>query len=155
MIKPKILLFYLTAVLISAVKCDSPDPFEIPDVYINFEINIQNDVQYYSLQSAGNSIEVDKRTAAVTALGYDDNGIIIFNNGGEFYAYDRTCPHEFPTSVAVDGNGGGSAECPTCNSVFLLSALGYPALGSAAKYPLKEYRTEFNTTTGYLRVFNY
>lgn len=152
--KSKITLFCLTLVFLTALKCDNPDRFEIPDVYLDFTINIQTDVEFYSLQSAGNSKEISAQSVGKLTLGYANSGVIVFNNGDEFYAFDRTCPHDYPTSVAVSSDGTGSAECPSCGSIYLFSALAYPAMGSPSRYPLKEYRTEYFSGSGFLRVFN-
>ena len=136
------------------VKCDNPDRFEIPGVYFDFTIFIESDVEFYSLQAAGNSIQLSALSVGLSSLGYDNNGIIIYNNGSEFLAFDRTCPHDFPTSIAVNSEGAGSAKCPECGSIFMFPALGFPPSGSPSKYPLKEYKTIFSSVSGALRVFN-
>jgi nitrite reductase/ring-hydroxylating ferredoxin subunit len=151
----KISFFCLIPVFLISVKCDNPDQFEIPGVYLRFSINIDNDVEYYGLQAAGSSMEITAQAVGITSLGYDNNGVIVFNNGGdEFYAFDRTCPYEFPESIAVNTEGAGSAKCPKCGSIYIFSALGIPADGSPSKYGLKEYRTEYNVATGSLLVYN-
>ena len=147
----KICRFFPLALLLS---CEPADRFEIPGVYVDFSINIINDVEYFALQSPGNSQEISGRSVGFSTLGYDNNGIIIFNNGGEFYAFDRTCPYDFPTSIAVDSDGGGSATCPECNSTYLFSAIGSPVAGSLSKHPLKQYKTSPLTSSGWLRVYN-
>lgn len=154
LLRSKILLFCLTLLLLTAISCEQSDPFEIPSVYLDFAVNIQNDVEYYSLQSAGNSKQITAQAVGKTTLGYKNNGVILFNNGGEFYAFDRTCPYEFPDNAIVETDGAGSAECPVCGSIFLFSAIGMPAMGSPAKYPLKEYRTEYFPGSGVVRVYN-
>lgn len=154
MIKSKIVLFCVILSALTAIKCENPDPFEIPSVYLDFTINISNDVEYYGLQAAGNSKQISAQSVGKASLGFKNNGVILFNNGDEFYAFDRTCPFEYPESVAVVSDGAGSATCPKCESVFLFSAMGVPAMGSAAKYPLKEYRTKYYNSSGVVHVFN-
>ena len=136
------------------VKCDNNEKSQIPVVFIDFSINIQQDVEYYNLQAAGNSQIIDATSVGLISVGYDNNGIIIYNAGDAFHAFDRTCPHEFPVSIAVDCDGGGSAECPECGSIYVLPSLGVPAQGSPSKFPLKEYRVEYFSATGVLHVYN-
>jgi nitrite reductase/ring-hydroxylating ferredoxin subunit len=141
-------------VVLVFVTCDDPDSFELPGVYINFSINIKTDVQYYSLQAASNSMNIDAQMVGVSTLGYDNNGVILFNSGNDIHAFDRTCPYDFPVSVQVSSDGS-VAVCPTCGSVFLLTATGaIPSADSPAKYPLKEYNTNYFSATGALQVSN-
>jgi nitrite reductase/ring-hydroxylating ferredoxin subunit len=153
MISSKIKHFYLIVLLLLTYSCEKTDPFQIPAVPINFTINVQSDVQYYGLRIAGNSMEISAQSVGVNTLGYDNNGVIVFNNGDEYYAFDRTCPHDFPQSVAIEGDNGSSATCPSCGSVYIFTVGGFPAAESPSQYPLKEYKTEY-FPGGNLRVYN-
>ena len=70
----------------------------------------------------------------------DNNGIIVYNGGdGQFYAYDRTCPHDYEVNnlsikVKIDFT---IAVCPECGTTYALSASGTPASGKG-RYPIKE-----------------
>ncbi len=125
----------------------------IPDVYVNFTLDLY-DPEFVSLTAIG-SDTVNARTNnwGSGAAGFDGNGIIIYNGGDAFYAYDRTCPYDYEAtgqsiSVKVDFT---IATCPLCGTVYSLSANGTPASG-IGKYPLKNYQTSFDGR--FVRVWN-
>jgi hypothetical protein len=125
----------------------------IPDVYVNFTLDIY-DPEFINLTSIG-SDTVDSRTNnwGSGAAGFNGNGIILYNGGEYFYAFDRTCPHDYEVngqSVKVRINFT-IATCPVCGTVYSLSAAGTPASG-VGRYPLKNYRTSFDGR--FLRVWN-
>jgi hypothetical protein len=148
----KIKYFFLLLLALLFMKCDTPDRFEIPAVYLDFTIRVSSDVQFYDLTIPGLSMEIDAQMVGLPSLGYDNNGLIVYNNGDLYYAFDRTCPHDFPGSIPVNGDGTTSAKCPECSSVYLFPAFGVPTDKSVSKYPLKEYRTSY--MNGILRVYN-
>lgn len=151
--KSKIVFFYSSLAFLLLVTCDKPDPFEIPGVYLDFSINIMSDVEYFNLQAAGNSKNITAQAVGQVSLGYNNNGVIVYNGGDRFYAFDRTCTYEFPVNVRVEATGS-SAKCPGCESVYVLPSMALPSQGSLSKHPLKEYRTQYNSSTGWLRVYN-
>lgn len=158
MAKSKIVHFLLTLVLLAifSAKCDNGDRFQFPVTYINVSINILTDPEFISLMSAGISQEIIYHPNGDVSIGYDNNGIIIYNSGDDrelFYAFDRTCPHDLPESVAIESDGS-SATCPTCGSVFVFPSLGQPSIGSPSKYFLKKYKTYYNPNTGLLQITN-
>jgi nitrite reductase/ring-hydroxylating ferredoxin subunit len=121
----------------------------IPDVYVNFTFNL-NDPVFVTLSGFGSSVVVDSRTNnwGTSAAGYDGNGIIICSGIDEFYAYDRTCPHDYVVnsqSVKVNIDPGNStiAICPNCGTKYGLTVGGTPASG-VGRYPLKNYKTSFS-----------
>jgi len=126
----------------------------IPDVYVDFTLDLL-DPEFVSLNAIG-SDTVDARTNnwGNTAAGYNGNGIIIYNGGdGQFYAYDRTCPHDYEVNgqsikVKIDFT---IAVCPKCGTTYALSAFGTPASG-IGRYPLKNYKTSFDGR--FIRVWN-
>ena len=150
----KLRFFYLITLILIIVQCDDVDTFELPNVYVDFTINIETDVQYYKLQNAGTGMVINAADVGKVSLGYNNNGIILYNLGDGFYAFDRTCPHDYPASVAVTTDGGATAVCPECNSVFILPSLGVPANGSLSKYPLVQYRASHNLNSGSIHVYN-
>ena len=158
MARSKITFFSLTVIFLACLlaRCDNKDPFEFPVVYLDVTINISTDPEFMVLAGAGNSIELTKHPNGDNSIGYDNNGIIVYNTGYDldpYYAFDRTCPHDLPESIAVESNGN-SATCPQCGSVYVFPSDGQPAIGSVSKYYLKKYKTYFNPNTGELRITN-
>jgi nitrite reductase/ring-hydroxylating ferredoxin subunit len=126
----------------------------IPDVTIDFTLDL-NDPEFVNLNAMGGSDTIDARTNnwGIYAAGFNGNGIIIYRGPDEFYAYDRTCPHDYAVNelsvkVKVDFT---LAVCPKCGTSYALAAFGTPASG-IGRYPLKNYRTSFDGR--YVRVWN-
>jgi nitrite reductase/ring-hydroxylating ferredoxin subunit len=140
-----LLYFILTA---SSCKNDKNDV--IPDVTVRFSISI-NDPQFTTLNAFGSAVLINKNTNNIgsRSAGYDENGIIIFSwVDYEFYAYDRTCPHDYAVNnlsvaVNIDPENSMNAICPKCGTNYSLSSGGTPSLG-VGRYPLKNYRTSFD-----------
>jgi nitrite reductase/ring-hydroxylating ferredoxin subunit len=151
----KIVFFLFPVVLLTPmISCTKAKNDVIPDVYVNFTLDIF-DPEFVNLTSIG-SDTVDARTNnwGSGAAGFDGNGIIIYNGGEAFYAYDRTCPHDYEVnglSVKVNIDFITIAVCPKCGTTYSLSASGTPASG-VGRYPLKNYMTSFDGR--YLRVWN-
>ena len=120
------------------------------------DMNIQTDPEFMLLLQPATSMEITTHPNGDATIGYDNNGIIVYNTGDyrePFYAFDRTCPNELPESVAIELDGN-MAVCPVCNSVYMLPSEGIPAIGSASKYYLKKYHTSYNPNTGDLIISN-
>jgi nitrite reductase/ring-hydroxylating ferredoxin subunit len=155
-IKSKIIVFFLIILLQPfLVSCKKNKNDVVPTVYIYFSISL-NDPLFSGLSAPFNYAFIDRNTNNMgqTAAGYDNNGIIVFNGADNFYAYDRTCPHDYEVNhksvkVNVDGIFG---VCPECGTKYALTASGAPYSG-VGQYPLKNYRTSFNGT--YITVSNY
>jgi len=129
----------------------------IPDVYVDFTFSL-NDPEFVILSSMGVAVTVDSHTNnwGTGAAGYDNNGIIIYSGVDEFYAYDRTCPHDYSINglsvkVNIDIASSIYAVCPKCGTKYALSAGGTPASG-VGRYRLKNYKTGINGM--YIRVWN-
>jgi nitrite reductase/ring-hydroxylating ferredoxin subunit len=129
----------------------------IPDVIVDFSVSL-NDPQFIDLRSFGSTVLIDANTnnLGIRAAGYDGNGIIIFSGVDEYYAYDRTCPHDYVLDgssirVNVDPSNSLNAICPKCGTNYALSAGGTPSKG-VGQYPLKNYRTSFDGLN--VRVWN-
>jgi hypothetical protein len=155
---PNLHIFYLISIFLLSLStsCNKETKKLIPDVYVNFTINIFTDPEFMSLQIQGNSIVISNNSIGVQTLGYDNNGIIIYNAGGnEFYAFDCTCPYDFPKSVKVSSvDNDGIFNCPVCHSTYLLQSSGWPTTEGPAVYPLKGYKTSYNPNYGDLYVSN-
>lgn len=141
------------AVVFNLASCSKEKNDVIPDVYVNFTLDL-NDPEFVNLTSIG-SDTVDARTNnwGSGAAGFDGNGIIIYNGGDNFYAYDRTCPHDYEVNgisvrVRIDFT---VARCPSCGTTYSLAAGGTPASG-IGQYPLKNYKTYFDGR--FVRVWN-
>jgi hypothetical protein len=155
LLKIKYFLFTI-CLLIIAVSCERKKNDVIPDVPVDFTIDI---LDYPSLSTLFGSVAVDASDLRIPdrrfAGGFNGNGIIIFNGAAGYFAYDRTCPYDY-----MNGNPGVKvnidftyAICPRCSTYYELSALfGAPTSGPG-KYPLKNYRNNFDGR--FLSVWNY
>jgi nitrite reductase/ring-hydroxylating ferredoxin subunit len=141
----KIVFFFIAAALtLSLGSCNKKNDV-IPDVYVHFSINL-NDPQFVSLSFTG-SVTVDSHTnnIGLGAAGYDGNGIIICSISDEFFAYDRTCPHDYAVNnlsvkVNIDPSNYQIGICPKCGTKYGLTVGGTPISG-VSRYPLKNYKT--------------
>ncbi len=153
----KIRYFFISIVIVLLLfSCKKNKNDVIPDVDIDFTMDITNDILFTDLAAIGNSVIVTSQTNnwGRYAAGYDNNGIIVHRVIlDEFYAYDRTCPHDY----SVDGASIKvnidfiQAICPRCSTSYSLPTGGNPISGPG-RYPLKNYKTSFNGR--YLRVWN-
>lgn len=137
------------------ISCDKTDNDVIPDVYVDFTIDLL-DPEFVSLSAIGTSDTIDATTNnwGAKSAGYDGNGIVIYSGPDEFYAYDRTCPHDYAINnlsikVLIDVS---VAICPRCGTKYALSVYGTP-LSGVGKYPLKNYKTSLEEDR-YVRVWN-
>lgn len=103
------------------------------------------------------AVEVNMNLPLYSSLLYPSNGviytgkgikgIIIFNTGSGYNAFDAACPNQIPTACAAMTIKGINAVC-SCDEVeySLFTGLG------SKEYPLKQYRVEQNGSV--LRVYN-
>lgn len=148
------LLFSLLGCL--SIMCNRKNDV-IPDVTVDFMLDI-NDPEFVELNAIGGAVTVSSSTNnwGRYAAGYAGNGIIISRGVDEFYAYDRTCPHDYALDgssirIDIDPTGFAKAVCPKCKTTYELISYGTPASG-VGRYPLKNYRTTFDGR--YVRVWN-
>jgi hypothetical protein len=152
----KIVTFFFLFSLLITTSCRKYEDV-IPDTCVSFEIDLVYDPLFYDLSAGGgNSVIVTSATNnwGVCAAGYDNNGIIVYNSGDGYFAYDRTCPYCYKvggTSVAVKIDGV-DAVCPLCGTIYLLPSYGTPTSAGPGQYMLKNYRTRFSGY--YIRVWN-
>ena len=142
--------FYLSCIFLflNSSSCVKDKENIFPYVFVNFTININTDPEFIRLQAQNNYLLILYHTIGYTSLGYGNNGIIVYNAaGGNFYAFDATCPYDLPETIGV-------VECPKCHSRYVLSGTGMPTIKGPASYPLHEYRAYCNPTTGDLNVRN-
>jgi nitrite reductase/ring-hydroxylating ferredoxin subunit len=152
----KIRLLIITLTLAFAlISCSKNKNDVIPDVFLDFTLDL-NDPEFVTLNAMGGADTINARTNnwGPNAAGFDGNGIILYRGPDEFYAYDRTCPHDYAVNglsikVKIDFT---LAICPKCGTKYALAAFGTPASGTG-RYPLKNYRTNFDGR--FVRVWNY
>ena len=122
-------------------------------LFLNFVLDL-SDPEFINLTSIGSdTVDANTNNWGSGAAGFDGNGIIVFNGGDDFYAFDRTCPHDYDANgmsvkVIIDFT---IAVCPYCGTTYSLSASGTPASG-VGKYPLKNYKTSFDGR--FVKVWN-
>jgi len=152
--KPENGLFIITFLFIILISCENNKNDVIPDVYVNFTLSL-TDPEFVDLNAIGGSVVVDATTNnwGYAAAGYDGNGIIVHSGADSYYAYDRTCPHDYAVNgLSVKINIDGIyAICPKCSTTYALPAGGTPASG-VGRYPLKNYKTSFDGR--YVTVWN-
>ena len=84
---------------------------------------------------------------AVFYYGQGVRGIIIFNTGSGYNAFDGACPNQALGGCSTMKINGINAVCP-CDSKQYSLFTGQGGL----QYPLKQYRVEQNGNT--LRIYN-
>jgi len=153
----KIRLFLIIITFVATISSCNKKNDVIPDVYVNFTLNL-NDPEFVNLNGFGGSVAVDSHTNnwGSGAAGYNGNGIIVCFGVEEFYAYDRTCPHDYAVNnlsvkVNIDPANSTIAICPKCGTKYGLTVSGTPASG-VSRYPLKNYKTSFSGN--YVTVWN-
>jgi nitrite reductase/ring-hydroxylating ferredoxin subunit len=153
----KIRLFFITVALVITLGSCNKKNDVIPDTYVNFTLDL-NDPEFVNLSGFGGSVVVGSSTNnwGLGAAGYNGNGIIICCGVDEFYAYDRTCPHDYVVNslnakVNIDPGNSTIAICPKCGTKYGLTEGGTPASG-VGRYPLKNYKTR--QQGNYVTVWN-
>jgi nitrite reductase/ring-hydroxylating ferredoxin subunit len=153
----KIRYFFIPLIFaLLLTSCERNKNDVIPDVYVNFTLDL-NDPEFVDLTLPFGSSYVNANTNnwGQKAAGYNNNGIIVFAGLDEFYAYDRTCPHDYAVnqlSVKVNVTDIIYAECPQCKTRYALTNFGTPTSDSIGRYPLKNYKTSLNGN--YVTVWN-
>jgi hypothetical protein len=153
----KIGFFIITTALATIFSsCNKNKNDVIPDVRIDFTIDLRDFPNLNSIAGSDTVDAVDLRinSGREYAGGFNDNGIIIYRwDEYAFYAFDRTCPHDYSLNnssikVKIDGI---FATCPKCGTIYALPNNGMPYSGPG-KYYLKNYNADFDGR--YLRVWN-
>jgi nitrite reductase/ring-hydroxylating ferredoxin subunit len=149
--------FYLFSFLpLLLTSCGKASNDIIPDVFIDFTIDLL-DPEFVNLAviNAADTIDETTNNWGYKSAGYDNNGIIVFSGPDDYYAFDRTCPHDFSetgSSIKIKLESNIYAVCPKCNTKYSLSTYGTPISGPG-KYPLKNYKTNFDGDR-FIRVWN-
>jgi hypothetical protein len=152
------LIFFLIIIIVmfNFSSCIKDKQADFPYVPVSFTINISFDPEYIMLQAQGNAQLIASYELGYSSLGYGNNGVIVYNaGGGEFYAFDATCPYELPEIFKVElSETEGVSVCPRCHSRYILPGLGMPTKAGPAVYPLHEYHAYYNSNTGNLSISN-
>jgi hypothetical protein len=153
----KIRFFFISLAFVSILSSCNKKNDVIPDTYVNFTLNL-NDPEFINLIGFGGSVTVNSTTNnwGIGAAGYNGNGIIICSGNEEYYAYDRTCPHDYVVNslsvkVNIDPTNSTIGICPKCGTRYGLTVGGTPTSG-VGRYPLKNYKTSLQGN--YVVVWN-
>lgn len=137
--------------------CEKYEKHPVPGVPVNFVINVTTDPEFIRLGATGNSQGIQASSLGLAYLGYDNNGVMVYNAGNnEFYAFDMTCPYEMPArSIGVETEtSSGMAVCPECGTTYILPAEGQPSSDGPGGWPLLKYKAYYYPSTGDLQVSN-
>ena len=103
------------------------------------------------------TVDINMNLPAYSSLLYPSNavyysgvgvkGIIIFNTGSGYNAFDAACPNQALSSCSTMTIKGINSVCPCDNKEYSL----FTGQGGL-QYPLKQYRVEVNGNV--LRVYN-
>jgi nitrite reductase/ring-hydroxylating ferredoxin subunit len=121
------------------------DSFNNDNPYLpnyNFSMDVNKNLPTYSgLNFAGNAVK------AYPANG-PSRGVIVFNTGGEYKAWDGACPNQSLSTCSTLTISGSNANCPCGSENYNL----FTGLSAGKQYPLKQYRVEVNGDV--IRVYN-
>jgi len=118
----------------------------IPNYTVNVDINM-NLPQYSDLKFVSNAVYIPNQGA---------RGIIVFNSGSGYNAFDAACPNQALSSCStmtfkkIDDQriDRTNVVCACDNAVYSL----FSGQSAGKQYPLKQYRVEVNGNL--LRVYN-
>jgi nitrite reductase/ring-hydroxylating ferredoxin subunit len=132
----------LILLILASLSCGDKEN-QIPDVYVDFTINV-NSTEYLELNTVGGWVYVTG--------GY--RGILLYRASiDEFMAYDRACtydPHADCARIKVEESGIIAGDT-CCGSRFILLD-GSPLKEVPARLPLKRYATYYDGLN--LHVYN-
>ncbi|MEG2101099.1 hypothetical protein [Flavobacterium sp. YO12] len=109
----------------------------IPNYAVNLSVDM-NLPAYSNLKFVSNGVIIPN---------YGAKGIIIFNAGGTYNAFDAACPNQDLNSCVAMTINGINAVCSCDKTEYSL----FTGLGGK-DYPLKQYRVEVSGTV--IRVYN-
>lgn len=134
-------LILLTAItFIGCHKDDGPNsnnPY-LPNYTVNLQVNMSLPA-YSDLQFNGNGVYID---------GNGVRGIIIFNTGSGYTAFDAACPNQSLSECSTMAINGMYAVCACDQKEYSL----FSGLAEGAEYPMKQYRTSVSNNV--IRVYN-
>jgi nitrite reductase/ring-hydroxylating ferredoxin subunit len=123
----------------------SKDKFNNNNPYLpnySFSIDLNTTLPTYSnLKFTGNAIKA-------YPLNGPSRGVIVFNTGSSFNAFDGACPNQDLSSCSTLTVSGSNANCPCGSENYNL----FTGQSAGKEYPLKQYRVEVNGDV--IRVYN-
>lgn len=136
--KKRVLLIYLSVLFFS---CSDNGPVNNNPFLqnVSFSVDINMNLPLYS--------NLLYPSNAVYFAGRGVKGLIIFNTGSGYNAFDAACPNQTPTACSTLTINGIEAVCPCDNKSYNL----FSGQGSL-QYPMKQYRVHVNGNV--LRVYN-
>jgi nitrite reductase/ring-hydroxylating ferredoxin subunit len=120
-------------------KFSNENPY-LPNYSFSMEINTSLPT-YNQVTFASNSIKVFPANGPT-------RGVIVFNTGTSFLAFDGGCPNQDLSSCSTLTISGINANCPCDSASYNL----FTGQAPGKEYPLKQYRTEVNGNI--IRVYN-
>lgn len=112
-------------------KFNNDNPF-LANIRFTIQVNM-NLPTYNNLQFPGNSVKVNEINAG-------NRGIIVFNSGAGYNAFDGACPNQALNSCSTLSLNGNTAICPCDDAEYSL----FTGQATGKQYPLKPYRVEVN-----------
>jgi nitrite reductase/ring-hydroxylating ferredoxin subunit len=132
---------WLSVLFLVILSCSDNGPINtnpfIPNYTFTVDINM-NLPLYSNLQYPSN---------AIYYAGKGVKGLIIFNTGSGYNAFDAACPNQTPSTCSPMTIDGIDAVCSCDNKTYSL----FSGQGSL-QYPMKQYRVEVNGNV--LRIYN-
>lgn len=111
----------------------------LPNYAVNLDVNM-NLPSYSSLLYPSNAVYIS---------GYGVRGIIVFNSGSGYNAFDAACPNQALSSCStMTIKGGINALCSCDSAEYSL----YTGQSAGKQYTLKQYRVSVNGNV--LHVYN-
>lgn len=127
-----ILMFFAVIIGCESDTVRHNNPF-VPNYPFFFSVNMELPL-YSSLQHPSNAV-------LITTAGVGANGVIVFNAGGSYRAYEANCPNQYISSCSRLEIDGIKAICP-CDELEYSLFTGVPF--SEGEYTLIPYRVEQN-----------
>jgi nitrite reductase/ring-hydroxylating ferredoxin subunit len=110
----------------------------LPNYTVNLDINM-NLPAYSNLKYVSNAVYISGQGA---------RGIIVFNSGSSYNAFDAACPNQALSSCSTMTINGIYAVCACDSAEYSL----FSGQSAGKQYPLKQYRVEVNGNL--LHVYN-
>ncbi len=138
-------IFFIICIVLLTISCSDNDtqtnnPY-LPNYTFSVDINITLPQYSTTLGFPGNGYLITQQGAGI-------RGVILFNTGSGFMAYDAACPNQALSDCSTMTLDGINAKCTCDNVKYLL----YTGLASGQQYPMKAYRTE--VVGNIVRIFN-
>ena len=115
---------------------NNTNPF-VPNYSFTIDVNL-NLPAYSNLKFVSNAVYIS---------GIGARGVIVFNTGSGYNAFDAACPNQTISACSTMTINGINAVCGCDNSEYSM----FTGQGQL-QYPLKQYRVQVNGTV--LRVYN-